>query len=284
MKRWSFTLAFALLLVALTAGSTFAAGSTIAASRDRSLVRPAQLAAAPFRGIVLVSVADSVACTGFVVAPRKVVTAAHCLTRDASRGDYRFKRGIPGNIRLYRAYSSIAGGSQFPSCGVARVWAPGRFVRTNAADRRYGSPAHDFAVLTTAADCAYPRNAVLRLWPTTRSRGQLSTGDVVKLGGYPADPRFEQMTGLNLWRTRGRLQPSGADARLLRTSGFVAQGMSGGPIWRTFGRRSPCGKTECVVGVLTECAVNTSGLCKLGTSPRRAVRITPAVRKAIRRH
>ena len=92
------------------------------------------------------------------------------------------------------------------------------------------------------------------------------------------------MSGLNQFRTRGKLQPTGADARLLRTTGFVAQGMSGGPVWRTFGQRSPCGRTECVVGVLTECAVNTGGLCKLGDSVRRAVRITPAVRKAIRNH
>ena len=278
MKRWLLPFALALLLVAMSAGSTLAAGG------DRVLVGPAQLAASPFRGIVLVSVADSVACTGFVVATRKVVTAAHCLTRDASRGDYRFRAGMPGNIRLYRAYSSAAGGSQFPSCGVARVWAPGRFIRSSATDRRYGSPAHDYAVLTTSAECAYPASAVLRLWPTTRAKGQLSTGDVVKLGGYPSDPRFERMTGLNLWRTRGRLQPSGADGRILRTTGFVAQGMSGGPIWRTFPRRSPCGQSECVVGVLTECAVNSTGLCKLGDSERRAVRITPAVRKAIRNH
>jgi hypothetical protein len=38
-----------------------------------------------------------------------------------------------------------------------------------------------------------------------------------------------------------------------------------------------------VVGILTECAVNSRGQCKLGDSLRRAVRITPEVKESIDR-
>jgi hypothetical protein len=36
--------------------------------------------------------------------------------------------------------------------------------------------------------------------------------------------------------------------------------------------------------MITECAVNGRGLCRLGDSARRAVRITTGVRQAIRKH
>jgi hypothetical protein len=37
------------------------------------------------------------------------------------------------------------------------------------------------------------------------------------------------------------------------------------------------------VGILTECAVNGRGQCRLGDSLRRAIRITPSVKAAIQR-
>jgi hypothetical protein len=167
---------------------------------------------------------------------------------------------------------------------VAKVWAHPRFIKRGRTDRTFGSRAHDYAVLTTKAGCSYPRGAVMQLQTTTLSGGELPVGKRIKMAGYPADPRFSGMNGLNLWRTRGRLKSSGGDGRMLYTSGFVARGMSGGPMWRAYGSGSPCGKAQCVVGILTECAVNGKGLCKLGDSTRRGVRITPAVRKAIRNH
>ena len=251
------------------------------ASGNRALVSASQLRQRPFSGVILVTVGDRVVCTGFVVAPRKVITAAHCLTRDASRGDFRFRNDLPGSVRLVRGFSEITGGSSFQTCGVARAWAPFEFVRSGARDRLYGSRAHDYAVLTTTPDCVYPRSAALRLWATTPADGELPAGSGIKLVGYPADARFSDMTGLNLWRSRGQVRSGDNDPRLIDTTGFVAQGMSGGPIWAAFGAGSPCGRSQCVVGILTECAVNARGQCKLGDSLRRAVRITPEVRAAL---
>jgi hypothetical protein len=124
----------------------------------------------------------------------------------------------------------------------------------------------------------------MRLWATTAADGRLPSGSPIKLGGYPADSRFADMTGLNLWRSQGEVTPTSGDPRIMDATGFVAQGMSGGPVWRKFGAESPCGRAQCVVGILTECAVNDRGLCKLGDSIRRAVRITPNVREALRSH
>ncbi len=98
-----------------------------------------------------------------------------------------------------------------------------------------------------------------------------------KLSGYPADSRFTGMNGLNLWKTQGKLRAAGSDPRLLNTTGFVAQDMSGGPVWRSFGSSSPCGRAQCVIGILTECEVNGKAQCKTGDSIRRAVRGAVAV-------
>lgn len=278
MKRWTLRLVIAVAMLMV------ATSSVAGASGDRSLVGQGKLTQKPFKSIVLVSVGRSVVCTGFVVGARKVATAAHCLTRDPASGDYRFRAGVPRNIKLYRSYSAAAGGETFPACDVSMAWAHPRFIRSRAGDRLSGSRSHDFAVLTTPAGCRFPKSARMRLWPTTLGDGALEGGDSIRLAGYPSDPRFERMSGLNLWRANGRLVPNGGNAAMLYFTGFVAQGMSGGPVWRTFAKNSPCGRRHCVIGMATECSVNGKGRCRLGDSARRAVRISPAVKRALKRH
>jgi V8-like Glu-specific endopeptidase len=280
-RRFSRWLAAVLAVIVLT-GMSVSVGA--AATGDRSLVSSSQLTERPFRGITLVSVGDRIVCTGFIVGKRKVVTAAHCLTRDAAKGNFRFRAAVPGNIRLFRAYSQIRGGTRYQVCRVSKAWAHPKFIKRNSSDGAFGSRAHDYAVLTTKPGCTYPSNAFTRLWATTPSDGQLRAGQIAKMAGYPADPRFTGMNGLNLWRTRGKLQRDGSDTRLINTTGFVAQGMSGGPLWRSFGKGSPCDRAQCVIGIVTECEVNARGLCKTGDSIRRAVRITPTVKQAIKAH
>ena len=279
MRRWLPRALVALLVLVVAAvGSVSAA----LAAPDRSLVPSAKLTQRPFRGITLVAVGDNVVCTGFVIGSRKVATAAHCLTRDAAKGNFKLRAGLPGNVRVLRAYSQIAGGAPYPACRVARVWAHGKFIKRDPEDRRFGSRAHDYAVLTTTPDCSYPANAILRLWATSPFDGKLKVGQRTKMAGYPADRRFPNMNGLNMWKVQGKLSAIGADPRLLNTTGFVAQGMSGAPVWRSFVKDSPCGRERCIVGILTECEVNDRGLCKTGDSIRRAVRITPTVKTTLK--
>jgi V8-like Glu-specific endopeptidase len=271
------------LLAGVLATPAEAARPAAGASDARRLVSEAQLHRRPFRSVVLVAVGDRVVCTGFVVAPQKVVTAAHCLSRDASRGDFRFRRDLPGEVRLYRGFSQAAGGEVFGSCPVSSIWAHPRFIKGDPDDPSFGSRAHDYAVLTVPVECAYPNSAVIRMWQTDEADDELPAGTSIFLSGYPADGRFEGMNGLNLWRSQGEVRPPDGDPRLIDTTGFVAQGMSGGPVWSSFGLDSPCGRAQCVVGILTECAVNGRGQCRLGDSLRRAIRITPSVKAAIQR-
>lgn len=260
-----------------------AVGAVSATEVDGSLVSSASLTDRPYRGIALVTIDDRVACTGFIVGPRKVVTAAHCLTRDAANGDYKFREGLPGSVRILRAYSELAGGTPYRACGVSRVWAHSKFIKRDSTDQVFGSRAHDYAVLTTKGDCSYPQNAVMRLWATEAYDGQLDTGRKVKVAGYPADPRVDGMNAFNLWRTNGEVWPVlPEDPRLLSVNAFVAQGMSGAPVWRTFRRDSPCGRSQCVVGIVVECEVNSKGLCRKGDSSRLTVRITPQVKQSIK--
>lgn len=278
MNRVLFRIIALLVVTVVAVGAGI--GPATAAEGDRSRVPKAKLTQKPFRGITLITVGDRVVCTGFVIGANKVATAAHCLVQNAAAGNYALKPGLPDRVRVYRGFSQAVGGSAYRACGVSKVWAHAKFVKGGRADKVAGSEAHDYAVLTTK--CRFPKNAILRTWATENGDGMLTSGQKIRAVGYPADGRFPAMNGLNMWRTEGRVRPAAFDPRYLRFTGFVASGMSGGPVWRTFPKDSPCGRTHCVVGIITRCAINSGGQCKLNLrSDRLAVRITPQVKRLL---
>ena len=280
MSRSSVRLLVLVVIATLAFGA--GAGPAAAAEGDFSKVPASKLTKKPFRGITLVTIGERVVCTGFVVAPNKVVTAAHCLVRNAAKGKYQLKSDLPRGIRVYRGFSQPAGGSAYASCGVSKVWAHAKFVKRGRRDGNFGSRLHDYAVLTTK--CTFPRNALLRMWATEPGDGSLTLGKQIRAAGYPVDPRYRAMNGLTMWRTEGQVRPAGREPGHLPFTGFVSAGMSGGPVWRTFAEDSPCGRTQCVVGIITECAINDDGLCKRGnSSDRLAVRITSQVKQLIKK-
>lgn len=263
------------------------AATTLADHESRALVRADSLDGRPYRGIVLVVTSGHSACTGFVIGRRKVATAGHCLVKDADGGVYRRHPSVPDGMTLHRAYSRVASPPQtYPTCRVAKAWIHPRFVRSSASDTRYGSRDHDYAVLTTVSGCRYPRDAVLPLLVNTFAGGEAPLGARTRLTGYPSDPRFAKMDGLHLWRSDGHVAAQVGPLTRLYVTGYVGKGMSGGPVLRVFrsGSTSPCGRRACVAGILTECVVNSDELCRLGLSPRGAVRLTQEVRSDLRNH
>ena len=226
----------------------------------------------PFRGIVLVTIGSgpsAPASSSRHARSRRRAIASRATPRTTTSASAAAYPGACASIgvtatrleaRPSRPVRSCACGRTPRSSGAARVTnSTASANRLRGADDAVGLPLSE--------------NAVLPLWATSANDGQLRSGrhQVGRLPGRPSlrgheRPQPVAQPGVGVGR------PS---IRLSSRTGFVAQGMSGGPVWRSFGADSPCGRAQCIVGLLTECAVNSRGLCRMGDSPPRRAHHAP---------
>jgi hypothetical protein len=119
--------------------------------------------------------------------PRKVVTAGHCLTRDAA-GGLPLPARLPGGLQLTAATARLQAVPTPPAR--RQAWAHRSHPAPPPTCLR---PRARLAVLTTAqsalSECHHAPLAHVRDGRPTASR------HAIKLGGYLADSRFADMTG-----------------------------------------------------------------------------------------
>ncbi len=155
----------------------------------------------PWRGVVRVQTEVGGRCTGALVGPRAVLTAAHCLF---GRGAARFVR--PGSVHVLTGYrqGAFAGHSRVASMEVGAPGADG-----------------DWAVLTLETPLGTPD----RILPL--AAGAPPAGTAAMLGGFEQD-RAEVIVADTACRVLG-LVASGT-AGLLQHSCAGTRGASGAPL------------------------------------------------------
>lgn len=157
--------AFALLLSAVPASAQNPLLPGVGAQDRRAAVDAAQ---APWRSLVKVQTNLGSRCTGVLVAPRRVVTAAHCLLN-------RAKAMLPASS-LHVLFGYARGDHQGHRT-VASIVAGAPFNPTRSLEWR----AHDWAVLTLSDD------APEGVEPLPLARVPVPRGTPLMLGGYSQD-------------------------------------------------------------------------------------------------
>lgn len=164
------------------------------------------MAASPWRSLVRVQAPGLARCTGFLVAPDRVVTAAHCLYSS------RLGRFIPaGSVHVLLGYS--AGG--FAGHGTAATYRTAEGYDPRRRDATLGA---DIAVLTLATPLAGP---VLAL-------DDAPAGAAVALGGYNQD-RAEVIEA-DLACDLGRHAQDGEGRAMRHHDCAATSGSSGAPL------------------------------------------------------
>ncbi len=164
--------------------------------------------ASPYRFVCRLRIGRGV-CTGTLIGPDVVLTAAHCLYRRG--GGYR---------RVGSVTPALQKGKRppFGACGAARIVVPSEYRR--AATKRRAGP-HDYALVFLDR----PLGATVG-WIRphgVRNPGALK-GRPVLTSGYPGD-----LGGGTLVRSRGRVRD--ASAHFLEYDNDTMPGQSGSPVW-----------------------------------------------------
>jgi V8-like Glu-specific endopeptidase len=262
--------AWLLALLALAVGGW--ASPAAASHESERRVRLGQLDQPPHSGTVAIAIRRAARCAGILVRRDKVVTAAHCLVRDAEDGDLRLVPDIVGRIVVVPGYS--ASHTAYRACGAESVWANPGYVRRDGQDRVFGRLAADFAVITLS--CRYDASQVLGLATSSCAGEELGIGTPISTSGYPyAQRRSDAMDGEHLWVTTGHVRTCVGTPGLLDFTDYTAPGMSGGPAWVRGGTEVSCGHSHCVAAIITRGGYGDGG---------QGVRITSQVRRTILSH
>ena len=225
-----------ILLLSLLPGAVRAAMPTrpvlpgVGTRDDRAVVDPNR---APWRAVGRVQTELGGRCTGFLVAPRTVVTAAHCLFLPRPRNFLQ-----PGSVHFVTGYAlgRYAGHSVATRFTIAPGYDPLHEDRTAGAD---------WAVLTLAV----PLGTADRRLPLAAA---VPAGGAVMLGGYGQD-REEVMDADTDCAVSGRSADGDGRALLVHTCS-ATRGTSGAPLLA----RSADGGWE-VIGVQIAAAPGQAG-------------------------
>lgn len=165
---------------------------------------------------------DEFVGTGWLVSPRTIVTAGHCVFLPEMGGWAERIAVSPARNGHDRPFSTVSS-TRFHA---VRGWTV------------HGKREHDYAVITLPEDQAMPE--IGRLGYAAYDTPTL-LGSYLNLAGYPAD----KDGGSTLWWSARR--SASVDANVLRYDADTAAGQSGAPVWRL----DPSTGQRVVVGIHT---------------------------------
>jgi protease YdgD len=204
---------------------------------------PVDLDRPPWRGVVRVQTEVGTRCTGALVGPRAVLTAAHCLF---GRGTGRLVR--PGSVHVLVGYArgDYAGHARATSV----VTGPGFAVGPDGQPLPSVPPDADWAVLTLDAPLGTP-DRVLPLVPRVPPPGAPAM-----LGGYEQDRAQVLLADTACAVTGIVLEARSERPLLLRHSCAATRGVSGAPL---LVRTGPPDGGWAVAGVASRAGLGVSG-------------------------